>query len=46
MDLPIHGAVQLESGEADSVLNRTVFSFTGTVNVSSGKLGVRAQTIA
>lgn len=46
VDLPMHGAVQLETGEANSALNRTVFSFTGTVNVASGKLGIQAQSIA
>lgn len=45
VDLPMHGAVTFESGEKGSVLNSTVYAFTGMVNVARGVISASAKTI-
>lgn len=42
----MHGAVTFESGEKGSVLNSTVYAFTGMVNVARGVISASAKTIA
>jgi len=46
VDLPMHGAVRLESGEKASPVNSIMYSFTGAVNVAQGKLRVSAIAIS
>ena len=46
VDLPMHGAVRLESGEKASPVNSIMYSFTGSVNVAQGKLRVSAIAIS
>jgi len=44
-DLPMHGAITFESGQKGSPLNRTVYAFTGKVNVGLGQISVSAKAI-
>ncbi len=45
VDLPMHGAVTLESGQKGSPMNSTVYAFTGQVNLAKGQLGIAARAI-
>ncbi len=45
VDLPMHAAVQLETGDTRSSLNSTVFGFTGRVDVAKGTCSVAARAI-
>lgn len=45
VDLPMHGAVTLESGQKGSPMNSTVYAFIGQVNLAKGQLGIAARAI-
>lgn len=47
VDLPVHGSVRMQAGPPlFDVVNRSVYSFTGAVNMARGSLVVAARRIA
>lgn len=47
LDLLVHGSARLQSAAAElSAVNRLVYAFTGSVNMATGTLFVRASSIA
>ncbi|MGY1712341.1 DUF3237 family protein [Geodermatophilus sp. SYSU D00758] len=47
VDVPLHGAATMQTGvPALAEVNRTVFGFTGTVNMARGQIRVRGESLA
>ncbi len=45
--IPMHGSVTMRTGAPElQAVNSTVYGFTGTVNVGTGQIRVRAQSLA